>query len=238
MSDLFKQIAPPDLSAVLREAIDGCKASLNAVNVGIIKSFDAAKQTATVQVALKMLKEQKPDGTKVIVEKPLLVDCPVVVLFGGSAYMTMPIAAGDACLLLFSDREIDNWLLSGEVSLPTSRRMHDLSDAIAIVGLRSFADSISGYLTNGIRLSMSPTVFELYQNTIKAVTTLFDITGNVKISGGLEVLGNVTGGADNSLTLDTNITVPAGRSLTVTDGATGTFTNSVTVVKGIVTGGT
>jgi len=72
-------------------------ASLKCAIPGIIQSFDATKQTATIKVAM-----QATVGTEVK-DYPLLVDCPVVVMGGWGAYITFPIHAGDTCLVLFSD---------------------------------------------------------------------------------------------------------------------------------------
>ena len=43
---------------------------------------------------------------------------------------------GDHCLLIFCDFCIDGWFDTGQPVLPPSPRMHDLSDAFAIVGFR------------------------------------------------------------------------------------------------------
>ena len=43
---------------------------------------------------------------------------------------------GDACLVVFADRDIDAWFESGETEVPPSGRMHSLSDGFAFVGFR------------------------------------------------------------------------------------------------------
>ena len=43
---------------------------------------------------------------------------------------------GDACLVIFADRDIDAWFESGEAEVPPSGRMHNLSDGFAFVGFR------------------------------------------------------------------------------------------------------
>ena len=70
-----------------------------------------------------------------VADYPLLLDCPVVVLQGGGAYIDLPIAEGDYCLVLFNDRNIDTWWDTGNVVVPRNRRKHSLSDGIALVGI-------------------------------------------------------------------------------------------------------
>ena len=67
---------------------------------------------------------------------PLLVDCPCFILQGGGAFIEMPIQKGDECIILFNDRDIDNWF-NGTTKEPNSNRKHTLSDGIAIVGINN-----------------------------------------------------------------------------------------------------
>jgi hypothetical protein len=48
----------------------------------------------------------------------------------------MPIQSGDTCLVLFCDRDLDNWFESGQITTLNSNRVHDLSDGVALVGIR------------------------------------------------------------------------------------------------------
>jgi hypothetical protein len=116
--------------------------ALNCHEVGQIVSFDAAKQSATVKImVLRVLGSQN-------VEYPLLTDCPVFVLTGGDACLTMPVKAGDSCLVLFNDRDLDNWFTSGSNVVPNTARAHDLSDGLVLVGFRNLANVISEYSTS------------------------------------------------------------------------------------------
>lgn len=51
--------------------------------------------------------------------------------------MTFPIKKDDECLVIFSDLSIDNWWESGNVQNPVEQRRHDLSDGMAIFGLKN-----------------------------------------------------------------------------------------------------
>jgi hypothetical protein len=99
---------------------------------GIIKSFDASKQTAVVQPAIRRLFIGKG-----FINLPQCVDVPVQFPRGGNFVITFPVASGDECLLTFGERAIDFWWDRGGVQEPAEPRMHDLSDAFAHLGFSS-----------------------------------------------------------------------------------------------------
>lgn len=104
--------------------------TFHCVQIGKIEKVTASEQT--VEVTLQ-IKRAATDGTSTAI--PLLVDVPYMVLQGGGAYIDMPITAGDYCIVLFNDRDIDTWWSTANMADPASTRKHDLSDGIAIVGL-------------------------------------------------------------------------------------------------------
>lgn len=78
------------------------------------------------------------------IELPEFVDVPVLTLQGGNNYRIMPISVGDYALLIFTERCIDDWFVGGsDNKRPRELRMHDYSDAIAIVGLNKLSNAIS-----------------------------------------------------------------------------------------------
>lgn len=121
--------------------------TLNCVKIGTIVSFDDTKRTAEVQVSFKRsLSIPLKDGTQVL-SYPLLVDCPVVTLQGaGTVVKPADPAAGDECLVFFSDSNIDAWFDNGGEAIPLDGRRHDLSDGIALVGLNSMANVLASAL--------------------------------------------------------------------------------------------
>jgi hypothetical protein len=133
----------PSLKNVLDRVEDRIFQSMNCVKIGSIVSFDKVKRTAVVQIHFKRsLSNPMPDGTSVV-NYPQLFDCPVFTLQGGGAQLTMPIKAGDECIVLFADNNIDAWYENGKSpALPYYDRRHDLSDGIAIVGLNSLTNAL------------------------------------------------------------------------------------------------
>ena len=113
---------------------------------GIIQSFDPDAVTCTVLPAIK-----GTDGNE-SADLPLLVDVPVSFPRGGGCTLTFPVKAGDECLLIFADRCIDFWWQNGGVQEAVDLRQHDLSDAVAFVGIQSQAKKISGISTSAVEL--------------------------------------------------------------------------------------
>lgn len=131
-----------DEEGVFRLAVSGMLAALQTALPGIIESYDATTQTVSVQPAIQGV-VTSPDGSTTAVSLPLLTDVPVQFPAGGGFSLTFPIVAGDECLLVFGSRGIDAWHALGGVQGPTAGRKHDLSDAFAIVGIRSVPRALS-----------------------------------------------------------------------------------------------
>lgn len=126
----------PTLAQVLREAIEQRVASLRVSLPARVVSFDAAEQTAEVQPLIADTQEDD-SGNTVNVELPVISGVPVQFTGGGGFADTYPVAQGDPCWLIFSDRSIDDWFARGEKTTPTETRRHHETDAIALLGVRS-----------------------------------------------------------------------------------------------------
>ena len=110
------------LSPEAREALkQEIFSSLHCALPGKVLSFDAERQTVDVQPCMKL-------GS---MNYPVLSDVPV--------FMPVPfeVNPGDACLVVFSDVDIDAWYESGEPHEPKSARKHSLSDGFAFVGWKT-----------------------------------------------------------------------------------------------------
>lgn len=136
------------LDAALTKAIS---TGLRVAMPGIIQSFDPETVTCVIQPAIIGTKTDG-DGNEQPAPLSLLMDVPVIFPRGGGVTLTFPVKAGDECLVIFSDRSIDFWWQSGGVQEPADSRLHDLSDAFAIVGPQSQARKISGISTSAAQL--------------------------------------------------------------------------------------
>lgn len=137
----------PSLNSILQDREQALKQLLRVCIPGVIQSWDAATQTATVQVALTeqyrvATLQQSGQGQYTTLQntiqtiKPLKF-VPIVTLRAGGFSITMPIQPGDECLLVFADQCIDSWWTSGCPSTSQSvnaivQRRHSLSDAFFI----------------------------------------------------------------------------------------------------------
>lgn len=180
-----KSIIQPDLSDVLMNLKLDIFATMNCVKVGKITSFDVTKKTAQVQILFKRV---LPDET--VVAYPLLIDCPVFTLQGGGGSIQFPIAAGDQCLLLFSDRRLDEWFQNGGEAVPGDARMHDMSDAIALVGLNALTSDLPDYPTDKVIVTYNGVSVALESSGV-----VFTGTGGAEIdlaSGIVTIKNNTT----------------------------------------------
>jgi hypothetical protein len=151
----------PDLRVILDQERDNSYSGLNCVRVGTIVSFNAEKQSVSVKLvnAGQVFNQGVVDGTipqaPQLVQYPILQDVPAFVLFGGSAYIGMPIAEGDPCIVIFSDRDLDPWWTNGTGGAPpNSLRMHSMADGIALVGIRPAVNPVPGLPTDGNHISI------------------------------------------------------------------------------------
>ena len=199
-----KTVVEPDLVDVLANLKIDIFSSLNCVKVGAIQSFDVNKKTAQVQI---LFKRTLQDGT--IQSQRVLVDVPVFTLQGGGGSLQMPITAGDQCILLFSDRRLDEWYQNGSEAAPGDARMHDLSDGIALVGINALNSSLPAYMTDQVLMLYKGSQVQINASGIKVIST-----GSAEID--IDTLVAIKNGTTSLLTLMTNfITMLEG--LTVQD---------------------
>jgi hypothetical protein len=137
------KINEPQLEDVINGAIDDLAYTLNCHRVGIIESFDPVNQNATIKLVDKGVYEYTENET--IIDYPPLLEVPVIIHKATDGGITIPIIKGDTCLVVFNDRDLDNWLLNGLIQRPNTLRKHDLSDAIAIIGIKNQKNKIADY---------------------------------------------------------------------------------------------
>ena len=122
-----------ELQALKRDIFE----SLHCALPGIVESYDSETQTAIIRPAVKhrlvssRAERSGAEGSPSSVSLPLLRDVPVFMP------VSFEINEGDACLVIFADRDIDAWFETGEAEVPPSGRMHSLSDGFAFVGFRT-----------------------------------------------------------------------------------------------------
>jgi Phage protein Gp138 N-terminal domain len=175
------------LTRVIREDV---LKTINCHQVAIVHFFNSDDLTITAQITTKRLLDIKPDGSKIWKEYPLFTDVPIVILGGNDSLLTFPVLAGQECLLLFNDRELDEWWANGGINSFNAERYHSFSDAIALIGLRSQATKFSNYDNNSVTLQYN-TNNKIFIND-NGVNMNCDIvtTGNLTVGGNLYVTGS------------------------------------------------
>jgi len=140
-----------DPEEATRTAQDGHQARIWTSMPGIIQSYNADENTAVVQPVIEATQELS-DGTFKQLVLPLCQDVPVEFPGGGGCTLTLPLAAGDECILDFQCRPIDAWWQNGDVQPQIEQRMHDLSDATCRPGVRSKPRTLTNISTTKAQL--------------------------------------------------------------------------------------
>jgi hypothetical protein len=189
MSELSR-IVSPGIEEILAKKKQETKSELNCMSIGKVVQFFPEDQTAHVQISfLRVIKaasansdEQPVDRT---IKYPVLVKCPVVILNGGGAFITFPIQAGDVCLVLFCDRDLDNWWSTEQELPPNSERLHDLSDGVALVGIKSQANPLDNYYIDRLQLRFGTSFITIEEDgtiTIEGEDVIIRGNGTVQIN--------------------------------------------------------
>jgi hypothetical protein len=130
----------PSLAAVIRVGIDRRLADIRTAVVGVVESYAEGK--ADVQI-LRPDPVENQDGTLSYLRGPVVRNVPIAMPGVSTKRMriTLPVSAGDFVTLVFSDRELSQWLQTGREVEPESPRTFDVSDAIAFLGPQPFTQS-------------------------------------------------------------------------------------------------
>jgi hypothetical protein len=156
----------------LKTMVDfGIACALDELNVAIpavIDSYDANENKAVVHITVNRV---FTDGT--VLDLPSISGVPVVWPGCKDGSMTFPLSSGDGVLLVFSQRSLDEYLTTGNESVPSDSRLFDISDAIAIPGLFPY------------KQVPTPVDNENFQISFKNQTIKIKTDGEVEIGGAL-----------------------------------------------------
>lgn len=199
------------LTDIMAEAIGEALSNLHTATI--------AKVTAVQEktISARPVTNRVVDGKSI--ELPEFTKVPPLFLQGGGSYTAHPIAIGDYCLLIFTERCFDRWYSGADFQNPAEFRMHDYSDGIAIVGVNPQAGALTipeviqqtgdtnqdgNYTHQGNRTQTGDQTIigDLY------------VDGNVTVSGnitcqGTIAAGNYTGLAGGAMTASVSIETTA-----------------------------
>jgi hypothetical protein len=205
------------INEVYHRIKDTVMSNLRVSGPGIIQSFDKDKQTFTVKLAIK---ERMPleTGEWIWKEIPVLVDCPLKMQRGGGYVATFPFKAGDECLVVFGDRDMDAWWQSGGVQQYIRGRKHDLSDGYVLPGITSQSGPVQNYSPDSmqIRNEDGTIVVDLNSNTktLSFNAPYISMTSTENDATGVSV--NITSSQDISVNTSKNATVTASENVSIT----------------------
>lgn len=162
----------PDISNVIQFNALKTASELNCMRIATVEEVHYDDLTVTVRLLNKRTLGNNPDGTPnvrdyALIRAKICFCCP---------FITFPIAKGDDCVLLFSDREIESWFINGDAQPVNYQRMHDLTDAFAIFGIRSLPKMIE-IAQDCLHLNNSKVVAENFHAGNGATGTLIDTDG-------------------------------------------------------------
>ena len=143
----------PGLASVIAEAIRTSLVDVHTALPGRVESYDSSRQVADVKPMLRrVIRRENMD--RVAEELPVIPCVPVVWSRGGGAFVSLPLAAGDSGLLVFSEYTLDRWRSTGDDVDPGDERRHDLSGAVFVPGLFPSSETISDTSDSEVRIGL------------------------------------------------------------------------------------
>ncbi len=186
-SKFNKYSAPADLIQTLKSNSESTAAKINCMRIGVVQEFYPENLTVQVKIADKKVIGLNPDGSQILKEYPLIY----AKVCYCNPFLTYPLMQGMECILLFNDREIETWFINGGSNIQAYPRMHDLSDAIAIVGIRSLPNMIQ-ILTDCLHLFYGQSDLQIKDENINLNTGTLNITANTFQTGDTTQDGTIT----------------------------------------------
>lgn len=126
----------PSLLSVLEKKMKFFSSKIRVSEPGKVKSFDSSKNKAQIQLLIKERVVAESESRREL--PPVINDVPVVFEGSGGHRLIYPVSVGDVVMVVFSDRSLDKWLVSGGEVDPGDDRSHHIADAVAYPGLMDF----------------------------------------------------------------------------------------------------
>lgn len=179
ISNKFNQISsPPDLGTTLKMGSQQTAQELNCVRIGIVQTIYKESLTVDVLLTDKKLIGLNKDGTQKV-RNYALINAKICYC---TPFASFPINPGDECVILFSDREMESWFTTGEPAAPKYSRMHDMTDAIAIFGIRSLPKMIQ-ILADCFNLFYGQSNIALSESNINITSPLVQVANLEAMNG-------------------------------------------------------
>lgn len=172
----------------------------------IVQSVNYENQTLEAK-PVTIMKYSDVHGKLYDFDMPLVIDVPFQCYKGGNFAITVPVKAGDECLLIFTDVDFSAWFQNGGFNYAEHSFIHSYSNAMAIIGFSSEVKAIKDYSSSAVeirynpdnvqegvvypKISMSSTAITLQAPTINISGTNVNITGETNVGSPTTIDGYV-----------------------------------------------
>jgi hypothetical protein len=178
----------PELETVLEEAVRTGMMDLRVALPCRVEKYNKERQEVDLQ---PLIKKQYRSNDE-IVSLPIIPSVPVHFQSSddGGAFISLPLKVGDLGFCIVCDRSIDKWLSGdGQEVFPDDNRIHNLTDAIFLPGLRPFQNALSGVLEDDIliknglaKITLKPDGETISEGGVSKITA--PASGDIVIEGG------------------------------------------------------
>ena len=185
---------PNQIKEIVEGWTDNKLAAVHTALPGKIVSYSPATNRAQVQ---PFGKYKLDDGRSF--DYPVIHNVPVQFPMGcgGSSGVTFPLRAGDGCLLIFAESQLDDYLSGGDSD---DTRKHDMNDAMCIPGLYSGAAPSNVSNASDVCLFNGGSLVLLgsggFSGTL-ADGTNFSFSGGDLVVNGISLTGHKHGGVES-----------------------------------------
>jgi hypothetical protein len=195
MPENFNQLtSKTSLGNVLEALKENISYNLNCVKIATVEEFFKDNLTVSCKINNKRVLGIKEDGNQILQDYPLIY-AKVHFLGWGNIGATYPINKGMEGILLFNDREIETWFLTGAGGNMAYDRCHNLSDAIFICGVHSLPNMIQ-ILVDCFHLFYGNSDIQIKDESIVHNSTTHIFNGDMVINGDLQVNGSINATGD------------------------------------------
>jgi hypothetical protein len=171
-----------ELIDVMNDAIEFALSNLHTATIAKVTGVQS--KTISVQPVINRVYQ----GRSIALTE--FVEVPPVFMQGGGSHTAYPIAVGDYCLLILTERCFDRWYGGADFQSPAEFRMHDYSDGLAIVGVNPLASAIT--IPSVIQQTGDTNQDGDYTRQGSLVQQGdMEITGDFILNGDMQVNGNI-----------------------------------------------
>lgn len=193
---------------------------INTCIPAIVDTFDSATQRISARPAIRGKFINPDDFSVQYFDYPKITNIPLSIQWSPNiGGITYPIKSGDICTLIFSQRSLDNFLISGKTSNPfdpadskyTEIRLFDLTDAMCFPGIITNNLQIQGYNNDAIEVrtvdGLKKVSVSENELTMQAGTSIIKVTEAGIDMTALQI--NINGNVNIISPAATTITAPA-----------------------------